>query len=169
VVNQAEVVRLSTAPIVVRNMTILDAVETSDISPSSRALNNVIGVIYCVSTGDKWIADRGDMMRRAKRLAIEADSRAQLRFPLFSFLLQASKGSFHHDLVGIQTVWAADTPFGLDRRANISVLRTSMARFATSNEYTVATKVGKNLQLKKVVAESLSLQMPWCLTEFLVK
>jgi hypothetical protein len=35
-----------------------------------------------------------------------------------------------------------------------------MARFATSNEYTVATKVGKNLQLKKVVAESLSSQMP---------
>jgi hypothetical protein len=53
VVNQAEVVRLSTAPIVVRNMTISDAIETSAISPSSRALNNVIGVVNCVSTGDK--------------------------------------------------------------------------------------------------------------------
>jgi hypothetical protein len=132
--NQAEVVWLSIAAIVVRNVTISDAVEISVVFPTSRALKKVIEVENWVSVGNRKIADKGDITRRAKRLAIEADSKAQLRFPLFFFLLQASKGSFHHDLVGMHKVYAGCAPSGFDSRAKISVLRTSLTRVATSNE-----------------------------------
>jgi hypothetical protein len=102
-------------------------------------------------------------------LDTEAENRAQLRLPLFFFLLHASKGSFHHALEGKLMVFAADAPFGFDNRAKISVLRTSLTRVETSKEYIVATNVGKNLQPKKVVVESSLSLMPWFSKEAAVR
>lgn len=101
---------------VVRNVIISDAPEMLVILPASRALRKFIDFENGVSAGYKNITDKGDITRRANKLVIEADSKAQLRFPLFFFLLQASEESFHHDLVGMHTVYTAGAPCEFDRR-----------------------------------------------------
>jgi len=69
----------------------------------------------------------------------------------------------------MQIVCAALAPLNLDNLAKISVLRTSLTMVATSSEYIVAINVGKNLQLKKVMAVLLSLHIPWSFEDFAVR
>ena len=77
--------------------------------------------------GEKRPADKGEASK-VRMYSVEVKNKVQLLVPL----LKASTGSFHHALEGKQSVSLAEAPFGLDNRANISVLRTSLRRDATN-------------------------------------
>jgi hypothetical protein len=115
-------------------------------------------------TGDKRPADSGDA-RSDMTKATDAKNSAQLLTPPFFFVLMASNGSNHQGLVGEHKVYSGGPLFDLERRAYISVLRTSPSMDAMKMPYIVARRVGTKRQPKKRTREPWSDTRPVCLIE----
>jgi len=106
------------------------------------------------SLGENRAEEKGMMIRRPRILTIDAQKRAQFRFPSFFRLLRASKGSYQSALNLRNRAEEADAPSGLDSLAYGSVRLTSLRIAVVSITQRTTRIVGTKRQRNTNAGES---------------